>query len=75
MISLYKLNINSIGNISYLSDSKSVVRLSEMGVISGASVRMVKKNPLGGPVQIKINDSYLLLRREDAEKIYIDTND
>ena len=74
MNTLYKLNINEIARISYLADSISVVRLSEMGVVSGAKVRMIKKNPLGGPIQIKINDSYLILRKEDAIQIYIKNN-
>ena len=42
-----------------------------MGVIPGTKVRLIKKAPFGGPVQVKINDNYLILRKEDANRIYV----
>ena len=74
MKTLYSLNNNSIAKISHFGDLKSITRLSEMGIISGTKVRLVKKTPFGGPVQIKINDYYLIIRKEDATKIYIIDN-
>ena len=74
MKTLYSLNIDSIAKISHIGDLKSITRLSEMGIISGTKVRLVKKTPFGGPVQIKINDYYLIIRKEDATKIYIIDN-
>ena len=71
MKTLYSLNIDSIAKISHFGDLKSMTRLLEMGMISGAKVRLIKKTPFGGPVQVKINDYYLILRKEDATKIYI----
>jgi len=52
-----------------------MTRLSEMGMIPGTKVRLIKKTPFGGPVQVKINDYYLILRKEDATKIYIVNSD
>ena len=71
MYTIYKLNINTIGKVSHLSSSKSIARLSEMGIIPDAQFRIIKKNPFGGPIQIKLNDSYLILRKEDANKIFV----
>ena len=71
MNTLFKLNSNTIGKVSHLSNSKSVARLSEMGIIPDAQFRIIKKNPFGGPIQIKLNDSYLILRKEDANKIFV----
>ena len=72
MSTLYDLNINSSGKIHSLKSSDAFCsRLSEMGVIPGTEVRVVKKNPFGGPLQIKLNDYYLAIRKEDAELIYI----
>ncbi len=76
MKTLYNLNIDSIAKISHFGDLKSVIRLSEIGMIPGTEVRLIKKTPFGGPVQVKMNDYYLILRKEDACKIYIvDTNE
>ena len=71
MNTIYKLNINTIGKISHLSSLNSVTRLSEMWIIPGAEFRIIKKNPFDGPIQIKLNDSYLILRKEDANKIFV----
>ncbi len=75
MKTLYSLNIDSIAKISHFGDLKSMTRLSEMGMIPGTKVRLIKKTPFGGPVQVKINDYYLILRKEDATKIYIVNSD
>ena len=33
---------------------------------------MVKKNPFGGPVQLKLNDYYIAIRKEDAQMISVE---
>ena len=72
MSTLNDLNINSTAKIHSLKNSyESTARLSEMGIIPGSVVRLVKKNPFGGPVQLMLNNYYLAIRREDAELIYI----
>ena len=72
MSTLNDLNINSTAKIHSMKNSyESTARLSEMGLIPGSVVRLVKKNPFGGPVQLKLNNYYLAIRREDAELIYI----
>lgn len=74
MSTLYDLNINTTARIHSLKNSyESTARLSEMGVIPGSVVRLVKKNPFGGPLQLKLNNYYLAIRKEDAELIYIST--
>ena len=76
MKNLYKLDNNQIGTIiDFKIREKSKLRLAEMGVMVGVQVRMIKKTPLGGPVQIKINNYYLTLRKEDASLIYLKVND
>ena len=35
-------------------------------LLPGSSVRLVSKTPFGGPIQIKLNHSYLAIRKEDA---------
>jgi ferrous iron transport protein A len=73
MKTLYELNINQIGKISSLNTAnESALRLSEMGFVPGSIVRMVKKNPFGGPLELKLNDYYIAIRKEDALMIEVE---
>ena len=73
MSTLYDLNINSVGTIHSLNTvNESTLRLSQMGLIPGSTVRMIKKNPFGGPLQLKLNDYYIAIRKEDAQMIHIE---
>ena len=48
MSTLYDLNINTVGRIHSLNTvNESTLRLSEMGLVPGSEVRMIKKNPFG----------------------------
>ena len=42
-----------------------------MGLIQGVEVTMVKYAPMGDPIEIKIHDFELTLRKEDAQKIEV----
>jgi|TARA_Y100000996_G_C22352347_1_gene573349 ferrous iron transport protein A len=73
MKTLYSLDINAVGKVQSLNTkNESTLRLSEMGLVPGSLVRMVKKNPFGGPVQLKLNDYYIAIRKEDAQMISIE---
>ena len=43
----------------------------DMGLIQGVEVTMVKYAPMGDPIEIKIHDFELTLRKEDAQKIEV----
>ena len=43
----------------------------DMGLIQGVEVTVVKYAPMGGPIEIKIHDYELTLRKEDAQKIEV----
>jgi len=62
-----KAIIKSIGDIGELKD-----RLMELGVLCGEPVQVVRIAPLGDPVEIRIGDEHLALRKEDAEKIEVE---
>ena len=47
------------------------VRLMEMGLVPGASISVVRSAPLGDPIQIKLRDYHLALRRTEAELINV----
>lgn len=46
-------------------------RLLEMGVASGVSVIMVRFAPMGDPMEFKVGDTHLLLRRQEAQAIQV----
>ena len=43
----------------------------EMGILPGEEVRMIKKTPFHGPLEIKIRSYYLSLRWDDASEILV----
>jgi ferrous iron transport protein A len=46
-------------------------RLLEMGVIPGAPVRVVKCAPLGDPLEVRVRNYHLALRRSEAQTISV----
>ena len=46
-------------------------RLVEMGILPGIAIRIIKKAPFKGPLEIKIRNYEVSIRYEDAEKILI----
>ncbi|MBN2445258.1 MAG: ferrous iron transport protein A [Phycisphaerae bacterium] len=44
-------------------------RLMEMGLITGAEVRVLRRAPLGDPLQIRVGDCELAVRASDADLI------
>lgn len=47
------------------------LRLMEMGLVPGASISVVRTAPLGDPIQVKVRDYHLALRRTEAEMINV----
>jgi ferrous iron transport protein A len=50
-------------------------RLMEMGVVPGAPVRVVKAAPLGDPLEVRVRNYHLALRRIEAQAISVVTSD
>ncbi len=70
--SLIDLNINEVAIIEkYNLAEFGSIRLQEMGLIPGNIIRLVKKAPFNGPIEIKLDGFYLSLRRDLAEKVQI----
>lgn len=47
------------------------IRLIEMGVIAGALFTLIRKAPLGDPIEILINGFHLTLRKKEADGIQV----
>ena len=57
--------LNVVGN------GVGALRLMEMGLVPGAPVSVIRCAPMGDPIQIRIRDYYLALRRGDARLISV----
>ena len=55
----------------FKDNSKVQSRLVEMGVLSGMKVRMIKKTPFHGPIEVKIRSYHISLRWQDAKQILV----
>lgn len=49
-------------------------RLMDMGLIRGAEITVIRKAPLGDPIEICLNGFFLTLRIEEADKLIIKTD-
>ncbi len=47
-------------------------RLVEMGLLNGTPVRLIKKAPFNGPIEIKVRGYYVSIRMKDAMHILIE---
>ena len=71
-MTIASLEADEIATIEgYLNEQVSQSGLVEMGLLPGTHVRLIKKTPLNGPVEIKVRNFYLSLRRKDAQNILI----
>lgn len=50
-------------------------RLMEMGVVPGAPVRVIKRAPLGDPIEVRVRGYHLALRHTEAQTISVVTSD
>ena len=60
--------------ISLENSDVVTLRLMEMGMVPGATVRVVKSAPLGDPIQICIRNNHVALRRNEARAITVSSD-
>lgn len=48
------------------------VRLLEMGFVPGVEVALVKRAPLGDPLELRLRGFHVSLRRAEAKRIQVD---
>jgi len=46
-------------------------RMLDMGLVRGTEITVVRKAPLGDPIEFLLKGYNLSLRREEAEKVYV----
>ncbi len=50
---------------------KVKARLNAMGLTEGVKVTLIRIAPLGDPLEIKVRDFYMAIRKNQAEKITV----
>lgn len=72
MMLLSNLKVGESAKVTaLLNPPKIKVRLENIGLTCGVIVALIRKAPLGDPIEIKLRDFYLALRATDAEKIEV----
>lgn len=72
MPSLDQLRAGQRGRISAVTGMDGLVqRLMEMGMFEGEEIEVVAFAPLGDPIEIRLGDSRLSLRRSEAARVHI----
>jgi ferrous iron transport protein A len=73
MPSLDQLRVGQRGRVTVLSGVDSLVqRLMEMGLIEGEVIEVLGFAPLGDPMEIRLRDYRLSLRRTEAARVSIE---
>ena len=73
LLPLTKLEIGKCGRVRFIRGGrKSVQRLRDMGLIPDIIVKVVKKTPFRGPVELEVCSTKLALGRRIAEKVYVE---
>ena len=71
-LSLNTLPIGVPAHVVAVSGSGPVARrLMEMGVVPGVPVRVIKAAPLGDPIEVRVRNYHLALRRTDDQTIAV----
>lgn len=71
-LTLANLEIGAIAEIVGLKEEAAVSRrLLEMGVIPGATVRVIKSAPFGCPLEIRVKNSHIAIRKSEADSILV----
>ncbi len=48
------------------------VRLLELGFVPGGRLKVIRRAPLGCPVEVEISGSHYCLRREQAKAVWVE---
>ena len=55
-------------------DPVAVRRLMELGLVPGTRITLVRRAPLGDPIELTVRDVHLSLRRSEAVGIHVVTS-
>lgn len=73
---LSELNIGEKGTVISLNIQNKEIRrhLLDMGITRGTVIEIKKIAPMGDPIDIKLRDYELCIRKEDLKQIEVEVN-
>jgi ferrous iron transport protein A len=72
MLSLDQLRAGQRGRVESIGGADSIVqRLFEMGLLEGEEIEVIGFAPLGDPMEIRLRDYRLSLRRSEAAGVSV----
>ena len=73
-IQLRKMSKNQKGRVVRISGSGEVGRrIRDMGITKGITVKIVGHAPLYDPIAVKVRNTVLTLRNNEADLIFVET--
>ncbi len=71
-MNLTSLPIGATAKVTNINGNSPITkRLMEMGVVPGASVRVIKSAPFGDPLEVIVRGYHLAMRRNEADTIEV----
>jgi Fe2+ transport system protein FeoA len=55
-----------------LGDPRFARRLMEMGLVPGTPVQMLRRAPLGDPIELVVRGTHISIRRREADRVHVD---
>jgi Fe2+ transport system protein FeoA len=72
MPTLDQLRVGERGRVEALAgDDRLLQRLLEMGLLEGEEVEVINVAPLGDPIEVRLRDYRLSLRRREAARVQV----
>ncbi|RRJ94050.1 FeoA family protein [Flavobacterium macacae] len=72
METLAELKIGQKALIIDLNSDSIPLKLLEMGCLPGNTIEILQVAPLGDPIYINVNDSFVAIRKETAQEISVE---
>lgn len=60
--------------VSIEGDPAVARRLMELGLVPGTLVEVVRRAPLGDPVELRVRRTHLSIRRSEAERVHVESD-
>ena len=55
-----------------LGEEEFAHRLMELGLVPGTEIAVIRRAPLGDPVELKVRGSHFSIRLSEAEHVHVD---
>ena len=70
---LDELSIGQAARVAGVDGGGSMaIRLLEMGLVPGTRVRLIKRAPLGDPIEVQVRGYHVSLRRAEARRVRLE---